>query len=339
MEGIKNLVMISTVIVIILVSLIIYILKNQKEIEKNFNSIKHKNIIKILIIIICLLIICVYSYKCVKEIKIYFTMYKGSKETYDMFNEFDDKLKQEEKFYKSAIQKEYNINNEPYIPENFEYVEGDLKSGFVIQDKDKNQYVWIPCTNKENENIVKLQKKDFYIETGIRYFDCLNSEYEEFIESSLENGGFYISRFEIGKEGENIVSKSGVPVLSHISRKDMIENVNKMYGTINCRLINGYAYDTALEWIEKNNNIEIGKYDFDKEKNILTGRVKYNNIYDFTDNVMEITTEDFYDTIIYRGFDYRDDFELDSRYNLLEENVSKLDERLKLLAFRTILYK
>lgn len=120
-----------------------------------------------------------------------------------------------------------------------------------------------------------------------------------------------------------------------------MELINNMYTneSINCKLINGYAYDTTLEWIEKSNNISIDKYQFNKDDNVLTGRSKYNNIYDFIDNVMEISTEEFYDTVIYRGFDHDNEITLDSRYNILEDSISSYNEKLRLLAYRTIIYK
>lgn len=332
---------ILVVIDVIIVSLIIYLLKNKNELE-NILKKKARIILKFVIIMIVIICILLYNLKMIRKIGNSYKMLKLSQELEITTKEFDNKLEQEHKYYTNALQKEYGeLEKEPYIPEGFEYVEGDVNSGFVIQDMNKNQYVWVPCTNRENENIVKLQKKDFYLQAGIKHYDCIDTEYESFINSALINGGFYISRYEIGMENENIVSKASVPVLTYISKKEAIELINNMYTneSINCKLINGYAYDTTLEWIEKSNNINIEKYRFDKDVDTLTGRSKYNNIYDFIDNVMEISIEEFYDTVIYRGFDYDSEITLDSRYNILEDSISSCNEQLKLLAYRTILYK
>lgn len=332
---------IITVIAIVIVSVIIYLIKNKNELEDILKK-KSGKVIKILIVIIVITGMLEYNFRMSRKLKNSCEMLRLSQELEITSKEYDNRKEQEHEYYINALQKEYGeLEKNPYIPEGFGYVEGDVNSGFVIQDMNQNQYVWVPCTNKENENIVKLQKKDFYLQAGIKHYDCLDTEYEDFINSALINGGFYISRYEIGMENENIVSKASVPVLTYISKKEAMELINNMYTneSINCKLINGYAYDTTLEWIEKSNNISIDKYQFNKDDNVLTGRSKYNNIYDFIDNVMEISTEEFYDTVIYRGFDHDNEITLDSRYNILEDSISSYNEKLRLLAYRTIIYK
>lgn len=337
---------ISIGIGIILISTIIFVVKNQEFCLENINKIKGKKITKIVSIIVMLIIVIlflIYAYKLVNQIYANIDFYNTSVKNDILFEKFDANVKKEINFYKNAMQKDYGeILKEPYIPEGFEYLEGDIKSGYVIQDLDKNQYVWVPCTNKENEEIIKLQKIDFYIEAPIKNQNCLDLEYEEFIESALKNGGFYVSRFEIGKENEKIVSKPNVSVLTGISREKAIEKLSNMYENVNCKLINGYAYDTTLEWIKNTNEFNIYKINGETEQ-VITGRNKYNNIYDFTDNIMELTLEDFYDTIIYRGFDYGEALELESRYNKLDQDICYTDicniKTMNIIGFRSIIYK
>ena len=334
---------------IAVISLVIYIIKNKQGFNKKYNEIKNKKIVKILFYIV-VIFACIfyikYIYESIMQIQENVKFFESSKENQKFFEEFDKNLKEEEKFYNDIIEKDYGeISKPPYIPEGFEYVDGDIFSGYVIQDQDRNQYVWIPCTNKENDEILKLEKRDFFNFanlTSIRNYECLDMEYEEFLKSALTNGGFYISRFELGKENNKIVSKLGAKVWYNVTRKEAIESVKNMYTNINCRLINGYAYDTALAWIKKNNNIEIK--DYDDLKNITCGREKYNNIYDLTDNVMEITLEDLYDTIVYRGFSNVEELRLNNRYNIEDKEINNYDDLLdqkliNLLAFRTVIYK
>lgn len=334
---------------IIVISVIIYVIKNNQDFSEKYNRMKNNKVFKtlfyILIIFICIFYIR-YIYKSIIQIKENVVFFENSKENQEFFEEFDKNLKKEESFYKEAIKKDYgDILKQPYIPDGFEYVEGDVSSGYVIQDQEQNQYVWVPCTNKENDEILKLEKRDFFDLTNltsIRNYECLDTEYKEFIKSALENGGFYISRFELGKENDKIVSKLGAKVWYNTTRKDAEEIVKNIYTNINCRLINGYAYDTTLAWIKKNNNIEIKNY---KDlKNITCGRLKYNNIYDLTDNVMEITLEDLYDTIVYRGYSNIEELSLNNRYNIEDKEINNYDELLdqkliNLLAFRTVIYK
>lgn len=334
---------------IAVISLIIYIIKNKQGFNEKYNEIKNKKIVKILFYIVVILA-CIfyieYIYESIMQIQENVKFFESSKENKEFFEEFDKNLKEEEIFYNEIIKNDYGeVLKQPYIPEGFEYIEGDIFSGYVIQDKEENQYVWVPCTNIENDGILKLEKRDFFDLTNltsIRNYECLNIEYEEFLKSALTNGGFYISRFELGKENGKIVSKLGAEVWYNITRKEAIETVKNMYTNINCRLINGYAYDTTLAWIKKNNNIEIKSYE--DLKNITCGREKYNNIYDLTDNVMEITLEDLYDTIIYRGFSNVEELRLNNRYNIEDKEINNYEDLLEqklinLLTYRTVIYK
>jgi len=327
---------------IILISIIIYVAKNKDICVKYINTIKDKKVTKIIsnIVIIMLVVLFVISiFILIKQIYTNIDFYKTSRENNILFDEFDKKVQKEMDFYEEAVQKEYGtVKKEPYIPENFKYVEGNIETGYVIEDLEKNQYVWIPCTNKDNEDIVKLQKMDFSMDVAIKNDCCLDIEYEDFIESAFKYGGFYISRFELGQENEKIVSKPNVKILTDISRTQVIEKLNNLYSNLNCKLINGYAYDTTLAWIKRTNDFKIDKINTEKTQEVLTGRSKNNNIYDFTDNIMELTLEDFYDTIIYRGFDYGNVLELESRYNKSEQDIYKI-KTMNIIGFRSVIYK
>lgn len=280
--------------------------------------------------------------------------YKFNKNKDEINNYNDNRIIEENEFYEMAINSEYENQNsqKPYIPEGFSYVEGEWNSGFVIQDANGNQYVWVPCTNEENSEIPKLERKDFSEDTYISIDTCINENCEKFISSSLENGGFYISRYEIGKQNDLPVSKPEVEILSNITRNETKKIISEMYKDkdFSCELINGYAYDTTLSWIKNTNDIKTNK--IENRDSVKTGRAKYNNIYDFIDNVLEITSESSYGTVIIRGFLFEDD---DSFSN--EELLENLDyditsfNRLSIreednyytleniMGFRTVIYK
>ena len=107
--------------------------------------------------------------------------------------------------------------------------------------------------------------------------------------------------------------------------------------SIKSELINGYAYDTTLKFILNTNKIEY--YSVDTSQEILTGRNEYNNIFDFTDNVLELTLEKEMDNLIARGFSNitLDKWMEENRYSIVDNNNLKNsgDE----LGFRIILYK
>lgn len=342
---------------IIFISIMIYAVKNFKDLKNVINKIKEKKYFKIIYIVtIALLVLGIlfFIYNSIQKLIFNINTYKWAKNN-DVINEYNDnQITKEYAFYKDAIDKNYENQNpkNPYIPEGFSYVEGEWNTGFVIQDEQENQYVWVPCTNKtERINEVEiLERKNFSVDPFISKDICINEGAENFISSSLENGGFYISRFEIGIEDDKYVSKNGKTILSNITKKEAIDVVNKMKinENLNYELINGYAYDTTLSWIKNtNNNIKVNKFYINE--NPLTGRESYNNIYDFTDNVLEMTSETTYGNIIIRGFLFEENaenemldelgYESDSigRVSIREEdNYYTIDN---IMGLRTILYK
>lgn len=336
-------------IFIVILSLIIYLVKNREDIHNFINSkIKNKNLFSKIIFttIILLIILCVFIL-----IKISIVFIKSSniiEKNTTYFEEEDNKIEKENDIYKELIEKDYENQkyNEPYILDGFSYVEGTWKDGYVIQDELGNQYVWVPCTNKTISECTKLQRTNKSASPFINYNSCYNETCEEFIKSALENGGFYVSRYELGNEDGTTVSKSGVEVLTNITRNEAKEIVSQMYNSINCEIINGYAYDTTLNWIETSNVTKLAGnvVEIAEDEKILTGRASNNNIYDFRDNVLEYSLENLYDTVIVRGFfnsnstEYTNNlFSKESRYCIQKEDSNF--GGVTPIAIRTVLYK
>lgn len=341
---------------IVVISTVIYLVKNFKEVLSFFEKIKKYKIATIIYKILIIVVIfgmIYWIYYMLKNINTSIEFYKFTKENEIVENYYDNKILEEMKFYSEVIKKEYPNQNYkiPYIPEGFSYVEGDWKTGFVIQDDVGNQYVWIPCTNKENLEVEILQRKNFSRNEFISKDICINENYENFILSSLENGGFYISRFEIGIENKNPVSKKNAEIIKNVTKKEAQKIVKQMNKNENlhCELINGYAYDTTLVWLKNTNNIEIDKRKF--EEKVYSGRTVYNNIYDFTDNIFEITSEISYENVIIRGFlnyseESKDD-EIFKKYGYESDSLSRISIRENdnyytvenIMGLRTVLYK
>lgn len=334
---------------IVILSIIIYLVKNKDEIysiikhkiknEKLFFKIIYVSII--LIIVVCIAIIIRINVVFAKS-------YEIIEENNIIFNEADAKIEEEKNVYNELIKNEYENQkyNQPYILEGFSYVEGVWNTGFVIEDEMGNQYVWVPCTNKIISECEKLQRKNSSALPFINYTSCYNESYEEFLKSALENGGFYVSRYEIGIEGENTVSKAGVETLKNITREEAKNIVSKMYNNINCEIINGYAYDTTLNWIKNCSSTKLSGIEIKISENekIITGRNANNNIYDFCDNILEYSQENLYDTIVVRGFvnsnsmEYTNNiFSKESRYCMMPEEA-KFGGMIP-VAIRTMLYK
>lgn len=333
-------------IAIFIIAIFIYVIKNFKDFIELIEKLRRKKIFIILfwiLFILMIIFLCKTIYDNIISIPQSINSYKSAQESEKMFYSYDEKIKNQNKYYKELVNKEYpdEIYKNPYIPNGFEYVEGDWNTGYVIQDENKNQYVWVPCTNKEGEDVIKLDKYNFENPAFISKDLCSNQNCEKFLKSALENGGFYISRFEIGKEDNKPVSRFGIQVWSDITQKEAIDIINNMYKdkeNFNCELINGYAYDTTLMWLKQNNEIDLIDDKLpEKTEEIKTGRNSYNNIFDLTDNIIELTLETSYDTVIVRGVADKEEYKDSSRYSILEdENFFDINS---VLCFRTVIYK
>lgn len=335
--------------VVVILSLIIYLVKNKEEIFNLLNSkIKNKKLFTkiIYIIIICTILFCLFIF--IKSIIHVINVKNISQENESYFEEDDKKIEKEANVYEELMKKDYENQkyNEPYMLEGFSYVEGTWENGYVIEDEKHNQYVWIPCTNRTIKECVKLQRKNLVPIPFINYISCYNESYEKFLKSALVNGGFYVSRYEIGKEENVPVSKEDAEVWKNITKEEAIKIVDSMYDNINCEIINGYAYDTTLNWLEDTNFIRPKEdvLEIKKDEKILTGRNSKNNIYDFCDNVLEFSLENLYDTIIIRGFMNSDSmlytnniFSKENRYCIRAEDSSF--GVITPIAIRTVLYK
>ena len=251
---------------------------------------------------------------------------------------FDLAIDNEYYFYNQCVQNKYKDNfNKPYNINGFKYVEGEWNTGFVIEDKIGNQYVWVPISNNSNNGIPKLLKKNFSICPNIPIEDCFDEKYENFIISALKNGGFYISRYELGI-GENgkIVSKANKELLMDLSKAEFLYKINDMYSQedFSCELINGYAYDSTLEWIINDDNIKT--FYIKQDSKVLTGRNSNKNIYDLFDNIFEYTIETSFETNIIRGVLEEKFSDEESRYALLPEEKTFFNDKV---GARIIIYK
>ena len=235
-----------------------------------------------------------------------------------------------------------------------------IDEGIVIEDSEKNQFVWVPVS-KENFATEFVRREGYEggsLQTWLS--DCgeanAKGENEKVTEtettkkeainmySSVErNEGFYIARYEAGKEGENVVSKKGADVYNEISwsaNGDKQETTGitggavelsrnfanaKNYKTVTSTLIYGVQWDAVMKWMENVNNPNGRKYIQDStgmgwyddnsggnpqktgidigEENKGSNQVK--KIYDLAGNVEEWTMEAYSaNSRVPRGGDY-----------------------------------
>ena len=127
---------------------------------------------------------------------------------------------------------------------------------------------------------------------------------EEFISTTLANGGYYIARFEASGTASKIASKYNQTVLVDITQPNAAKAAREMYGEIKennklvyaSDLVNSYAWDTAIIFIQTYSIGEDASRYASQNKstsfaNTGINNDKYCNIYDMSGNASEWTTE------------------------------------------------
>ena len=107
-----------------------------------------------------------------------------------------------------------------------------------------------------------------YKETTVSNGNAVTNNIENFINSVRKNGGYYIARFEAsrGEEGK-VESKYNASVWNNITQINAVAECNNMYETddVNSELINSYAWDTAILFIQKN-----GQNNYSRQESLNT---------------------------------------------------------------------
>ena len=224
----------------------------------------------------------------------------------------------------------------------------EVTGGIVIEDATYtntigSQFVWIPVgtgenaikkANKETVDIAlgrysftknsdgtvttsEFSDRDYTEDTtashNSNYKNAIAKDIEAFETSANSNHGYYIGRYEAGKTGDNgfVVCKSGQKVWNNVTQPKASEVSRNMYGSeakVTSDLINSYAWDTAIVFIQKcgteSNSSTYSKTDGDSSRstsapqttgtNILNATKKVDkqcNIFDMAGNCWEWTTE------------------------------------------------
>ena len=127
---------------------------------------------------------------------------------------------------------------------------------------------------------------------------------EEFISTTLANGGYYIARFEASGTASKITSKYNQTVLGNITQPNAAKVAREMYGEVKennelvyaSDLVNSYAWDTAIIFIQTySTETDASSYASQNKSTSFanTGKSndKYCNIFDMSGNADEWTTE------------------------------------------------
>ena len=235
-----------------------------------------------------------------------------------------------------------------YMPEGFKIAKGSastVQGGVVIEDKDGNQFVWVPVAT------IADYKRTWYTGDGTlsKYSEALPEDEKTSVEKYK---GFYIGRYEAGDkentEAKTLRSSNDVTKTVTIKANQAPYNYVKMAQAVSLaegfatkqgykaktKLVSSYAWDTTIEFIQKvnsdyGNSSEEGNYkDTTFSCTDITGASKTKeygsgalvptgqttavcNIYDMGGNVWEWTTESYSNTdspYAKRGGYYYDNF-------------------------------
>ena len=170
-----------------------------------------------------------------------------------------------------------------------------VEEGIVIEDSDSNQFVWIPVgdVEKENGEVVNIefgrytfdattgepelqQSADDYTDSGIieTYYQELTISrtgsanggtdqwnatalnLEEFITNTKNNKGYYLARFESSNNSKaNSIENAEVVMVSQPTASVAARAMYSGNKYVISDLVNSYAWDTALVFINKCSNV------------------------------------------------------------------------------------
>ena len=234
---------------------------------------------------------------------------------------------------------EDGLENKVVIPGGFGIASDsgtNVEDGIVIEDEDGNQFVWIPVSVLDEETgektpihtstgdiIIDYTRIDFGEQYGSYSYYSEEMPTDE-IESVNANGGYYIGRYEAGDgsstdfrngatDGTVVIKKDQVPY-NYIKKFDAQTKAEGMdtvqgYTTATTKLVSSYAWDTALDFIQKaNSNNDYSDYATSSQEgnystviNRTGHTTAVSNIYDMGGSLWEYTTErysnDFYPNV------------------------------------------
>lgn len=208
------------------------------------------------------------------------------------------------------------------IPAGFRVTEDatNVTDGIVIEDKEGNQFVWVPVENKsdyvrnasyENVNISSKSYTDLgYLPDGIQpeinsnitdenEISNINEKAER--ESVVASGGFYVGRYETGIENGNIIVKSGKGIYKGIFPNEIKLVAKTMYNNAHVKsaVCSGVQWDVMMNFVNgkkdgEGNIFDVTTHSESRSGLGVTGKNeadKVCNIYDIEGNYYEYVAE------------------------------------------------
>ena len=264
-------------------------------------------------------------------------------------------------------------NNMATVPQGFTVSgieeEQTISKGLVIYDIPKseisnvdwstaatkyNQFVWIPVASAD------VYQRDFSYPGNFSSSDentftdtgYLPADIQPETDAVLKYNGFYIARYEAGKDGANVVSKQNATVYTNETQESFKTIGKTMYGDsstyVKSAMCSGIQWDMVMKFVDgkkdgNNNNYDVRTYNAARHKGFSVGvektgnniSDKVQNIYDLEGNCYECIAEKNNTSIpfVFRGGGYFNDSYLRaSERNSFNGNANSV------LTFRSALY-
>ncbi len=257
--------------------------------------------------------------------------------------------------------KTYTKNGTAIIPVGFGIVPGldDVSEGLVISDvandteNQGNQFVWIPVTKE-----TPYERNRSYVDTNVSANAIDDTDYlpEEITneEQAVRNaGGFYISRYEAGKEGTStLVCKKGATVWINMYQVDTKAKAKTMYTSnthVKSALISGIQWDMTMAFISSKPRVDGTNKTYNVTKSDSSRHVgssvtiagnneadKVCNIYDLEGNAHEYIAEKNTESTQYSFVDRGGSCYYS--YSASNRNRSNGDNKGSKISFRVVLY-
>jgi len=223
-----------------------------------------------------------------------------------------------------------------------------------------NQFVWIPVTTSASyardfsypstyDSSAGTYTDTKYLPAGIQpAADTAEKNEQAERESVLKYQGFYIGRYETGKDGTTPISKQSATVWNEIRQTDTKTTAKTMYtsNVVKSALCSGIQWDMVMKFVDgkkdaKNNTYNVRVRDLNRHTGSLAsaGKNEYDkvqNIYDLEGNCCEWVAEknNTSHSFVHRGgycFIYSSDLRASERFSYPDVASSNF-------SFRSTLY-
>ena len=149
----------------------------------------------------------------------------------------------------------------PPVPAGYRHLEGNWATGFVVErEADGSQFVWVPVGSLpadgtlDGEHFLEKFGRRAYQHENLaekEFFEPLEGELAEQLESVKKYGGFYVSRYDISKGADGMpqsVAGAEPWVFVTFDEAQNLASTMETGAALHSHMLYGAEYDTVLAW-------------------------------------------------------------------------------------------